>query len=296
MSTPGDAGRPRWIVLTPSVDDAAWRGAIAEAAARAGLRSIDASGPHVDLSDRSCVYVTDDASVALAAQGSEIVAIMPEPETAPEAVAEKYETPAPHDVMQASLLLARAAAIAPQHPIVTATDLSRRPAMLRLFGELDVKPPPSVAEVSRHPAVAAAFSVYRHGGSSGVGETPWSERLFHYDEKAARNWAAPGHLDVTGRPRILVYGPYLALPKGRWRVRARFAADDAASRHEFRLDWGTPTDFTSLPVNLSKGGVYEGELDHVWSQSEAAELRLLLMEGAFEGRLHFLGATILPAT
>lgn len=289
-------GRARWIVLTPSTDDAAWRQAIADAASGANLRLVDARTPGEDWGDPDSIIITEDAETALGADPSAIVAIMPEPETAPDAVAESQGVEPPGDIWHASLMLARASALADQHAIVTAADLARRPARLRLFGDLEIAPPASRAEASRRLAVAAAFSLYRNGGATGSDEAPWSERLFLYDERAARNWDAPGQLDITGRPRILVYGPYFALPPGTWKVRLRFATDHEAGRREYRLDWGTPTEFTSAPFRLRKGGVYEAEMEHHWTRSEPAELRVLLMEGVIDGRFDFLGATVSRAT
>lgn len=286
------SGRACWIVLTPSTDDAAWRTAIAEAATTAGFRAVDARTPGEDPSDPRNVFITEDAAVALEAAPSAIVAIMPQPETAPDAVAEAHGVEPPSDIWHASLMLARAAALAEDHSIVTASDLARRPTRLRLFGALDVVPPSSIAEASRRVAVAAAFGLYRNGGVAEGEETSWPERLFLYDEKAARNWAAPGQLDITGRPRILVYGPYFALPPGTWKLRIRFATDHEAGRREYRLDWGTPTDFSSTPIRLHEGGVYEAVIEHTWSRAEPAELRLVLMEGVIDGRLDFLGAGI----
>jgi hypothetical protein len=123
-------------------------------------------------------------------------------------------------------------------------------------------------------------------------ETTWSERIFQYDERAARDWEAAGKLDITGRPRILVYGPYLALPAGVWKARVRFAVDEQASKREFRIDWGAPADFKSTSVSPKEPGVYEVEMEHSWPDSAMAEIRLLVMEGAFDGRLDFLGATV----
>lgn len=294
MPIRGTLPRARWIVLTPSIDDDAWRLAIIQAAEAAGLEAFVApvlETPRFD--DPNLVVVTDDADVALAADPSAVVAILPEPETAPDAVALKHAISAPADAWHASLLLARAVGLADAHRVVAAADLAGRPDFIQVFDDLRVVPPRSKAEVSRRPAIAAAFRVYREGASVGAMDVCWAEPLFHYDEKAARRWETPGQLDITGRPRILVYGPYLALPRGRWRIRVKIALDEEAAKREFRLDWGTPVDFSSKALNFKRGGIYAVEIEHAWSHSEPAELRLLLMEGAFDGRVHFLGAMLI---
>lgn len=286
-------GRARWIVLTPSADDEAWRREIAHAASAAGLRAntarvLDGAG----YDDPAQVLVTDDAELALAAEPSALVAILPEPETAPDAVADAHGLHAPHTVWHASALLARATDLSSDHAIITAADLARRPKLLRLFGDMELVPPKSIAEASRRPAVAAAFSLYRDGALASATPIPWSEKLFVYDERSSRDWPQWGILDTTGRPRMLIWGPYVALPAGRWRAVVRFGVDTLAARHQFRIDWGTRTACTSEYVTPGQPGMYEIHLEWLFTAADAAEIRLILTEGSFMGTLMFQGMTV----
>jgi hypothetical protein len=286
-------GRARWIVLTPSTDDDGWRREIAHAASAAGLRvNIERTLNDAGYDDPEQVFVTEDAALALAADPAAIVAIMPEPETAPDAVAEMYDLYAPHSVWHASILLARASDLAAKHAIITARDLARKPTMLRLFGDMEVIPPKSIAEASRRPAVTAAFSMYRDNDLAHSTPIPWSEKLFVYDERAARDWPDWGVLDVTGRPRILVWGPNVALPPGVWRGVVRFGVDDAAASRGLRIDWGTRTMCVSEHVVPGRAGLYEIALDWYFEEADAAEMRLILTEGSFMGSLMFQGMTV----
>lgn len=298
MAEGGMTGRPssgaaRWIVLTPSVDDAAWKNEIARAAGAAGLECvIFAAGSTPPLDDPSVIVVCDDADLALLHGAHQIAAIVPEPETAPEAVSQIHGIPAPESVWHASLLLARAFALAPDHSVVTAAVLARKPTLLRLFGALEITPPRSGAEVSRTPAVASAFAVYRDLDLPLHSPVPWSERLFVYDTRAARDWTGWGVLDTTGRPRILAQGPFLSLPPGTWRACIRLGVDADAARRQYRVDWGTQTECESEHIRPAKAGVYELELDFTWERTVPAEIRLILLEGSFSGSLVFHGATI----
>lgn len=285
----------RWIVLTPSADDAAWRREIVRAATAVDLRIVEAGGTEAlaAYDNPAAVIITDDAAVALAAGPTEIIAIMPEPESAPDAVADAHKFDAPHSVWHASTLLARAAGLADGHSVISAVELARRPRLLRLFGLLELTPPPSVAEVSRRPAVAAAFNVFRSSSAGrGAPPVPWSERLFIYDEKAARDRTEWGVLDITGRPRMLVWGPYLALPPGLWRAVIRFGMDAEAAGHQYRVDWGTRTACTSEYVTPGRAGMYEIQLDWLFDQADASEIRLILTEGSFMGTVIFQGMTV----
>jgi len=284
----------RWIVLTPSADDAAWRREIGRAVKAAGLRLVAAStnagtGDDIGL---DVIMITDDAARALASDATTIVAIMPEPESAPDAVAEIYHLHTPQNVWHSSTLLARAMALADEHSIITASDLAKRPRLLRLFGLIELIPPSSIAEVSKRPAVAAAFNIYRNpAGGDGI-PVPWSERLFMYDEKAARNWPDWGILDITGRPRMLVWGPYLALPQGLWRAVIRFGVDQTAAGHQYRIDWGTRAACVSEHVTPGRAGMYEIQLEWLFEEADAAEIRLILTEGSFMGTVIFQGITV----
>ncbi len=298
MRGPSNAAVARWIVLTPSADDTVWRHEIARAATAVGLRAESAGDLEVDYDDPGLIVITDDASVALAAGAREIVAILPEPESAPQAVAEIHRFHQPHDMWHASALLARAMALADGHAIITAADIARRPRLLRLFGVLELVPPRSSAEVSKRPAVAAAFNIYRNARSDDGLPVPWSERLFVYDDKAARNWIDWGVLDVTGRPRMLVWGPYVALPPGLWRAVIRFGVDALAAGHQYRIDWGTRSACVSEYVTPGRPGMYEIQLEWLFEEAEAAEIRLILTEGSFMGTVMFQGMTVqrVPST
>lgn len=284
----------RWIVLTPSADDAAWRREIARAANAAGFRLITAGTELRSADDigTNVITITDDAAVALGANATDIVAIVPEPESAPDAVATSCNLPAPENVWQASALLARAIALGDEHALITASDLAKRPRLLRLFGTLELVPPASAAEVSNRPAVAAAFNMYRNAAIPDVTTCAWSEKLFIYDEKGARNWPDWGVLDITGRPRMLVWGPYVALTPGSWRAVIRFGVDADAAGHQYRVDWGTRSACVSEYVTPGRPGMFEIQLDWLFEEAEAAEIRLILTEGSFMGTMLFQGMTV----
>ena len=124
----------------------------------------------------------------------------------------------------------------------------------------------------------------------------WTPDVFHYDANAIKASAEPGELDITGRARILVYGPYLVLSPGIWRAAIRFLVNENAGSKAFRMDWGTPTEFTSAPMLPGRSGIFEMSIEHEWHLPAPAEMRILIMEGAFDGQLHFFGATVTRVT
>ena len=287
---------PLWIALTPSADDAAWRQALRVGIEASGriMRDGDRETPASSDDSAHEVWVTSDCNVAETLGRHPSAVLIPRPETSPDAITESLGIFAPQSVAHASLLLARAVAQDPRRTrIVTAReiDASGRAPILLAEGLSVTPPPPAPVEAAR-PAVKAALGAFSSGAPIPGASTVWSERIFRYDQRAARTSAQLGELDITGRPRILVYGPYLGMPPGRWKARVKFLVDSTAASKEFRLDWGTPHDFQSLRISTPHAGVYEAELEHDWPLVDLGEIRLWLMEGAFDGVLHFLGATV----
>ena len=290
-----DRGGAYWLVLTPSVDDVAWRRELERAVEEAGLKmmSLVEGGDAPDYGNPDLVILTDDALAPMIAGAGpgRVAAVMPEPGTAHEKLEDKLGIVAPQSVWHSSILLARAMDLAPLHRVVTAAELARRPQSIRLLDRFTIRPPRSAAELPRRPAIHAAFLIY---DSVQPRQEPvhWSDRLFTYDERATRDASDWGVLDITGRPRMLVYGPYLALPPGMWRARIRFGVDKDAAGHQYRVDWGTRTACVSEYVTPGAPGIYEIDLDFEWTSTDAAEIRLILTEGSFMGTLLFQGMTV----
>lgn len=287
---------PVWLVLTPSADDAAWRAAIRVGVEAAGLvlRDADSDVPSSADSPEHEVWLTSDCNVVESFGRRPAAVLIPRPETSPEAITEKLGIFLPQSMAHASLLLARAVSQDSRRTrVISARDISTaRDQAILLTPSLSIAPPAPRQVEPAWPAVRAALESFSGGAPEEGQRVFWSERIFRYDQKAARGAGQIGELDITGRPRILVYGPYLALPPGRWRARVRFLVDATAANKEFRLDWGAPHDFVSLPVTPPHAGVFEMDLERDWPTVDLGEVRLWLMEGAFDGVLHFLGAEV----
>lgn len=281
-----------WLILTPSVDHRGWLEAARTAANRAGWLLIPEQEAGTLDDGHSRLIVTDDAKLALAAGARRIAAIVAEPESAPSAVEELHGLAVPESNWRASELLARALSLAPDHRVVTAAELAAKPREIVLFDALTLTPPLSRAEFSKDPMLTAAFKLYRDVASEQSDTIQWAEPLFSYCPKGSRDAASQGMLDITGRPRMLVHGPYLSMPTGLWRARIRFGVDQDAAKHQYRLDWGTRTATVSEYVTPANAGLYELTLDFDWTDVDVAEIRLILMEGSFTGALLFQGVTV----
>lgn len=106
----------------------------------------------------------------------------------------------------------------------------------------------------------------------------------------------PEVIDVTGRARILAYGPYAPLPSGVWRARATLDLCADAARCRLALQFGVSRSFTQVELPHGTPGRHEIDLDYVCENSGLAELRLVLLRAAFHGQVQFHGVDIQNAS
>lgn len=125
----------------------------------------------------------------------------------------------------------------------------------------------------------------------GKGSARWAPEIFHYTP-GPEGATTPGVMDITGRPRFLIFGPYIFLPKGVWRMTARLGFDTDAGDRPYQIHWGDSSDYVSHDFTPSRSGVFEITLEREWRTHAVSEIRLMLVEGAFHGTLSWLGATV----
>ncbi|WBT06562.1 hypothetical protein PFY01_02480 [Brevundimonas vesicularis] len=124
------------------------------------------------------------------------------------------------------------------------------------------------------------------------GALHWPPDKFRYDMREADARERVQRMDIAGRARALVWGPYEVLTPGLWRATARFAVDRWACRHTYRLEWGATADYSLFEFTPHRPGVFEVSADRLWREAEKAELRIILTEGALGGTFELLGANI----
>ena len=294
LETPTGA---RWIVLIPSANDAGWREAISQAVQAAGCRLV-IEGDHSFeelAADPACVCLVTDAAMTALVPSERVAILMPDPSSCASACAARYDLTAPYDLRHASNLLANAtrrgltrqplapAALAGGHPIAVFDDITLSPPLVVARNAGNVE---TAVDATRD-----ALQMYQDGIPQPGAQAVWDSILFHYDRaiEAAQGGTT---FDVTGKPRTLAYGPYFTLPAGRWRATIRFAVDDDAAMRRYRLDWGAGDDYAMMLVHPDASGIYELSIDHRFDGETGAQMRILLMEGAFAGFLTFHGGHV----
>lgn len=153
----------------------------------------------------------------------------------------------------------------------------------------DVRP---AALASTHqPAPLGELAIYRtlppHVGTTAL----WAPHIFDYTKGQARLGGEP-LIDLTGRGRILVHGPYIALSHGTWRIEVEVEVDAQTSQVFLRFDWGTGTDVVSEDLVTSTSGRYRIVLDRSWDDNGEAELRVWAARPMFQGRIQITNSNL----
>lgn len=277
-----------WVVVPPFRHDQAWRAAVIKAAEAAGrpVYDLDAAPEAAPMDDAGAVLLTSDASLpARAGAPAEAVAgliapgIRLDPGEDPDAL--------PQDIRILTDLISRMAILPPER-IFRGRDFVA--GAVEIIPGLALTPPAAVPEPllsPRHQALTDAVALL----DPLQPRATWAPDLFNYDSRSVAG-GDRGDLDLTGRPRFLLFGPYIVLPTGRWRATYRLTFDERGSRHRFRVDWGRVEDWLFEEFVPGRAGVYEITQDYTLSAPAPAEIRIILMEAVFDGRVTFSGAEI----
>lgn len=119
----------------------------------------------------------------------------------------------------------------------------------------------------------------------------WEPEIFNYPVGQAMEGGTPD-MDLTGRARVLVFGPFVYLPEGLWTVSINLTVDPLNGRVPLRFDWGDEGDFVSHNVFVTKPGQYTITLARDWIAVTPAQIRIWLTQPLFQGRLSFEGCQI----
>ena len=123
-------------------------------------------------------------------------------------------------------------------------------------------------------------------------ELHWAVDQFRYDRNEPESSAAPHEIDLTGRRRILIWGPYVELPKGRWRARTKLSFDRRATNYNFAVEFGAASAFERMNFRPDKEGLYEVEVEFDFTGELRAELRIIVDQGVIGGVIGFYGADV----
>ncbi len=268
-----DMNAHNWIVLPQLANRQDWIARLNEAAAAAGyvLHDWDESQAFGDAPRVLLLTASADEARSRQADSNRIVAIL---DALDIFFPDEMEQAERHRVAHAASQGFAQATTLPPDRVFGPEDLAKGP--IRLFPDLEVTRPHAPSSVQGPMATALQF--YTQGSAV------WSGPVLTW-QKPPTHAGGFSSLDLTGRPRIIVYGPYFDMPQGRWKAVFTLSVDDYASRYLFRADWGGIEDFISQEFRPQRPGVFEIEMVYDWATPGVCEFRLLVMEGVFHGEI-----------
>jgi hypothetical protein len=267
----------RWLIMPPAADQSLWESAIGEAAQKSDLKLTIGNVPAKD----SNLVLTQNAEQALkaGAKGDDMVVLLSEAGFLPPELAGSGPNVDRHGkVMAASQLLLEALKLSDVRR-VTARQVASGP--VALFKDLSLHLPVAapVDTGRRNKALLAATSLYEED------QATWSTDILDIYAQITARTASSQTLDATGKPRFLIHGPYLFMPKGSWKVKARLEFEKALCDKKYAAHWGGVQTYSSLEFKPEHEGLYQLEMDWTWETAAPCEFRLIVQEAVFDGEL-----------
>lgn len=265
------------LLITPGPSGAAWRQAVSARAAEMGLPVFNV-GPDGPPDGQPGVFFASDHRAFASATGHRSVL------TDTTAVASLDPSmPATSDDLTArshGLVEADAAARLGASVLNTA----RYQLTLPVLGLVER---PEGERYLIHPlASASPLSMFETLPVAPGAEAAWAPHWFAFAPGAEPSDGGPW-IDLTGRMRAIVYGPYIHLPAGRWRADVRFSVDPEKAHVPLLFEWGSGSEFCRIMTEVHHSGSYSISLDRIWPEAEAAQLRIWNAHPVFQGRMTF---------
>jgi hypothetical protein len=146
------------------------------------------------------------------------------------------------------------------------------------------------AEIALINGALAGYADLFNGGR--LGRVVWMPDLFQTGD----NQPLTGPIELTGRTRFLVYGPYILLPPGRWRADVSLGFVELGDSMDFAIDVHAAGQLSATTVTATDHGVAQASLAFVIDPANdfPAEIRVVNLRAAFEGRLALGPVTLTP--
>lgn len=274
------------IYVSPSADTGNWLKAIADAVAMAGLTPVTSvKAPAVGDIER--VLITDDIRNVPPSGLSELTIIQATPVFTGEPDPEGEDRP--KQLEETAFQLARATEADAREKRWIQVSAADSFTIANAVCSLPVAERSPVVDIPMH---AVSMDLYRDGAPAEGATAHWPPEVFVFANRRDDGAGPRNEIDTTGRPRYLMYGPYMALPPGRWQAKAVISLDAGAEKHRFRIEWGTSTLYKTLFPVFERPGVYEIVMEYDWVTSQPADFRIIMLDGSLSGRFVFHGLEV----
>lgn len=276
------------VVYLPSPYEHVWRQAISGAALMAGWTVAKGSDEPGVPSDASLLVNCDDAAEVAGWDPSDVLILNGDPHLAVSTTMTSFSTDFGAAVFFCASRYAAAGGVVATRE-TTVLDQAATKIQVAGLGEVV-----RAVVQTQTPTCANPLAFYRtlppQIGERGL----WPTELFTYDAAAVKGPLGGTAVDLTGRNRLLQYGPNFKLAPATWRATVRFAFKTLHGSAEFRFNWGQAEKSATQSHTLKADGIYEISLTREWPEASAAEIQIWLARPAFDGSLEILDCTIEP--
>jgi hypothetical protein len=128
----------------------------------------------------------------------------------------------------------------------------------------------------------------------GLDQAIWTRDLFHL---AVDPGGSPTELiDVAGGGRVLIYGPYIHLPRGSWTARVVVGFSQEAAGHTYLIDVFADGQLASTTFQPDGAGVYNADLTFSLGDpsGKGVEVRVMVVSDNARGQIAFGHAVLRP--
>jgi|LADL02.1.fsa_nt_gi hypothetical protein len=282
------------VVVTPSATYHPWNAALTDGIRSAGYEPIPYGGepPQLSASDRPKIIITHDPLLVTEIKRDWTVAILGDITTSAAQCASLFGAAPEGGLQIASLILANSALL-PRDTVYLPNSFTRPTVTIGPNIEIVVPTtreewPPLTAEQ----AFQKALALYQGWPDTPQSSARWEPEVFRFDDRHRSASRPDWIVELAGRARALVYGPYIGLRPGRWSITARFIVDKDAALHRLRFEWGHTSSTTSFTQSPERPGEFAVRLTHEWHEPATAEFKIIVAQGSLGGELEFQGADL----
>lgn len=277
--------RPLHILFTPSVREGPWVDGIREAAAAKGLTVGFWGQDQADI--LICHHLPIDKVMGLEPREWVILADTPAAALVSYGDAFKEYPPAGQALTASSGRFVSAAWLAERGaPVLGQPAMAVSLPRLGLVSQRKCEIPTDSAG-----PLVSVLSIY-DGLPVRVGaKATWPPECFAFPIAGQKD-GGPARIDLTGRDRLLMDGPYLVLPPGLWRATLKLGIDPQGRDAPLAFDWGEAHDMVTVEETIDEAGFYSVSLERLFEGPGTAVLRISLTQPLFQGVLEVVDCTV----
>ncbi|MNS23808.1 hypothetical protein D3C72_556340 [compost metagenome] len=266
---------PICVLIVPSLVAGEWRARIAEAGEAAGWQTVfvgERLDDSIDLAQS--ILISESVTAFETFSANQVHVIHAAAEDIVELLSRMDPAAREYVVGRASIYLANAEALVREgaHPTAAPGIL----ALGRGIRPIALEAPPHVP-----PGYLGMFDAMP---APPVFETAWPAKLFRYAPNRTPA-SEPGTIELVGPPRVLVFGPYIHLPQGRWDLTIEMEVDIDDMPITLAMAWGDHFDHPAASLRFRRSGRYRLDFSAEFQPTRPAELRISLPNALLHGQI-----------